>query len=230
MSPAERTALLKSPPVSRELGGGLDGGPSIWEADASGIACYAAPKELPGTVPLYRLYHPPVFKDGGNYLCFNGHDSLYTTSEKEMSDHITQHGYKFVGIEGYVWPQPAMVSMLPPPPPGPKIGAGKPAANPDTDLLNRGCTRTGIGSYNCPTVVAYAACESYKNGGKVQDCTTPVDLTRQKAMDKELFSVGCKRFLGRPDEFICVTQKSFDLCETYHKNGTAKKCWPAKKE
>ena len=46
-------------------------------------------------------------------------------------------------------------------------------------------------------------------------------------MEKELYSIGCKRFLDRPDEFRCVTQPALDACTVYLKNGQAKKCLKA---
>ncbi|HKP46845.1 MAG TPA: hypothetical protein VJT50_09615 [Pyrinomonadaceae bacterium] len=242
----ERDTLLNSPYTSAMLGGAVYGG-SKWILDATGIAGYIAATPLPGTVPLYRLYHPPDFGPDetedhsiiamANFshfrrCLFNAYDNLYTTNEKEKASALKLHGYKFVRIEGYVWPQPTTVSMLPPAPPkpaGPKIVPGSnPTANPDTDLLKGGCTRTGVGSYNCPTVSGYEACQAYKKNGKVQACATNADLSKQAAMDKELFSLGCTRFLGRPDEFICKTQKSFDACEVHRKNASAKRCAMAK--
>jgi hypothetical protein len=137
-----------------------------------------------------------------------------------MTDAITNHGYKFVRIEGYVWPQPTTVM--------PHLSTGSTPLNADTDLLKRGCTREGIGIYNCPTVSSYAACQSYRNGGRVKMCHTSADLGKQAAMDKDLFNLGCKHFLGRPDEYLCQTPKSFDACEGYRKSGSAKKCLMAK--
>jgi hypothetical protein len=110
----------------------------------------------------------------------------------------------------------------------PHISVGPATTNADKDLLNRGCTREGVGVYNCPTVSSYAACESYRNSGGVKRCHTSADLEKQASMDKDLFSQGCKRFLGRPDEYLCQTKKSFDACEGYRKNGAAKKCLMAK--
>ncbi|HEX3282993.1 MAG TPA: hypothetical protein VHR36_17285 [Pyrinomonadaceae bacterium] len=214
----ERDKLLAAP----KFGNGISGG--TWSLDSSGIACYIAAHKLSGTIPLYRLIHPPKNPD---ILKFTDFDSLYTTSESEMTDAITNHGYKFVRIEGYVWPQPTTVSMQPPAAtqPGPKILAGgKPGASPDTVLLNRGCTRPAMGSYKCPTIAGYEVCESYRKNGKVTACTTSANEKVQAAMEKLLFSVGCGRFLGRPDEFLCKTQKGLDLCETYRQKGTTKKC------
>ena len=49
-----------------------------------------------------------------------------------------------------------------------------------------------------------------------------------RQVDWELYRLGCTRFLGRPDEFLCKTPKSFNLCEAYRRNKTAKKCLMAK--
>jgi hypothetical protein len=110
----------------------------------------------------------------------------------------------------------------------PQIVTGKPTRDADTDLLQRGCTRPAVGTYKCPTIGGYEACETYRKIGKVQACSTSANEKVQAAMDKLLFSVGCSRFLNRPDEFLCKTQKGLDLCETYHKNGKLKKCMAAK--
>lgn len=122
----------------------------------------------------------------------------------------------------------SILSALQPVISGPKIALGKGGLDADTDLLKRGCTRPAVGSYKCPTIGGYEACETYRKSGKVQACSTSANEKVQAAMDKLLFSVGCSRFLGRPDEFLCKTQKGLDLCETYHKNGKLKKCMLAK--
>jgi len=198
---------------------------STWKYDRSGVGFYISAQQLPGTVPLYRLQHPAA---NPQHVVFNDYDCLLTTSEAEKNDHLANHGYQIFGIEGYVWPQSATLSMQPAVPPKntPKLGAGTqvPPTNPDTDLLKRGCTRPAVGSYNCSTVASYEMCEIYRQQGKVNACSTTANLKVQAAMEKLLFSVGCTRFLGRPDEFLCKTQKSYDLCETYRQNGHAKKC------
>jgi hypothetical protein len=119
----------------------------------------------------------------------------------------------------------SLLSALQPVVTGPKVATGKGAVvDADTVLLKRGCTRPGPGTYSCPTIAAYEACEIYRNQGVVKACATSANEKVQAAMDKLLFSVGCSRFLGRPDEFLCKTQKGLDLCETYRKNGKLKKC------
>ncbi len=236
-SEEEKDQLLVTSSVSWLLGGYTnthDRG--RWRLDSSGIAGYIGSAHLYGTVPLYRLYHPPQFGPEENVgsatlntlggtenqyfrKCrFNSYDNLYTTSEEEKADALLHHGYKFVRIEGYVWPQATTVGGPP------KLGPGKPIGNADTVLLKWGCTRPGAGSYNCPTTAGYEACENYRAKGEVKACSTSANQKVQAAMEKLLFNVGCSRFMNRPDQFLCKTQKSFDLCETYRKNGTAKKC------
>jgi hypothetical protein len=107
---------------------------------------------------------------------------------------------------------------------GPHISAGSATPNADKDLLDRGCTREGIGIYNCPTITTYAMCQAYRDSGRVKRCHTSADTDKQAAMDKDLFNRGCKRFLGRPDEYLCQTQKAAIACERYHKEGRIKPC------
>jgi hypothetical protein len=131
---------------------------------------------------------------------------------------------KLVRVEAYVWNQPVPM----PPPPRPKIETRGKTIDPDTDLLNRGCTRSGIGMYVCDAVGAYEACMAYRQSGKAKQCVLLGSLAEQRETDKTLFSLGCTRFLGRPNEFICKTQKSLDRCEVYRSSGKAKRCMMAK--
>jgi hypothetical protein len=107
---------------------------------------------------------------------------------------------------------------------GPKISTKSPSVSPDSVLLKLECTRPAVDEYKCPTQRAYETCQSYLQKGSVKVCTTTVNVLVQASIDKMLFSVGCTRFLGRADEFMCKTQRGLDLCETYHKNGKLKKC------
>jgi len=189
-----------------------------------GIQCYVAPKDkpVPGTVALYRLYHP-LSKSETGYVGINragDDDHFYTTNSGEKYKAVYKIQYADEGIACYVWPQPATLGD------GkiPKLGPGKPVGDADSVLLKWGCTRPGVGAYNCPTIAGYEACENYRSKGEIKACSTSANQKVQAAMEKELFFVGCSRFLNRPDEFRCKTQKSFDLCETYRKNGTLKKC------
>jgi hypothetical protein len=195
-----------------------------------GIQCYVAARDKPlsGTVPLYRVYHPASrnSRTGAIGFSYTGdEDHFYTTDPDEKYKAITQLKYADEGIACYVWPEQTDYHTVPRLNATPKTDAG----NPDTYLLNRGCTRTGVGAYDCPTVGGYEACEVYRKDGRAKACTTPrKGLLQQAAKDKELFSLGCTRLLGRPDEYICKTQKSLDACETYRTNGKLKKCVMAK--
>jgi uncharacterized protein DUF5648 len=225
-SKKDRDSLLNSPPLASEFCGWSDasGTPRAkWTLEGNGIAGYIASQQLPGTVPLYALYHP---KDNSEkkYCLQSEFDNWYTTSEKEMSNAITNHGYRFVGITGYVWPQPATIAEQPKQPVIPNNTGNKPAIDPEVDLLNRGCLRNSPGSYTCPTVVGYEACQAYKNRGSAKQCSTTADLNQQAAMEKGLYSLGCSRFLGRADQFMCKTKKSFDACELYRSRGVLSKC------
>jgi hypothetical protein len=226
-SEKDRDALLKSPVLASGVCG--DSAPdgslnSKWMLEGNGIACYIASKQLPGTVPLYALYHQ---KDatGKGYCLPSEYDNWYTTSEKEMSNAITSHGYRLVGITGYVWPQPTTIAEQQSGHPTiPNNTGNKPAITPEVDLLNRGCLRNSPGSYTCPTVAGYEACQSYKDRGAAKQCATTADLNAQAVMEKALYTIGCSRFLGRPDQFLCKTKKSFDSCEGYRTRGVVSKC------
>lgn len=61
---------------------------SFYFAD-EGSEGYLSPKEVPGTVPLYRLY-----KDGPKHF--------YTADAAEKDKAISQYGYKLENIVGYV--------------------------------------------------------------------------------------------------------------------------------
>ena len=186
---------------------------------------YVSKNQVKGTVPLYRLFlERTVVPSGQFHTPKAGEDGYYyTTSEQEKNQAIAA-GYKYPRVLGYIYSSPQ-----PPPPPTPKVDSSGKAISPDADLLNRGCTRPSLGAYNCPTIGGYEACESYRSQGKIKGpCSTPANLKIQEAMDKLLFSVGCTRFLGRPDEFICKTPKGLDLCKTYKANKKVKNCVEAK--
>ena len=197
-----------------------------------GIACYVAPPEKPltGTVPLYRLYHSlskHVNTGVIGHMNPGDDDHFYTTNSDEKYKATYTLQYSDEGIACYIWPQPATVAGAP------KVGIGKPPPDFDTDLLSRGCTRSGSDAYRCPTQGGYEACESYRRNGKLKTCFLSASASEQdaqKAMEGDLFKVGCNRFLDRPDEFRCKTQKALDACNIYVKKGQAKKCLPAWKQ
>jgi len=39
-----------------------------------------------------------------------------------------------------------------------------------------------------------------------------------------LFKLGCKRFLGRPDDYLCKTREAIFTCEAFKKDGKAGEC------
>lgn len=116
-------------------------------------------------------------------------------------------------------------------PPKPKIKVSTaPPKSPDVVLLNNGCNRVAgtLGAYDCSAATGYSMCLSYKNSGQVKSCKASFDLAAVQKVSDDLFAVGCKRFLGRPDDFLCITQRGFDACEVYRKQGKVKMCRRAK--
>ncbi len=108
-----------------------------------------------------------------------------------------------------------------------------PPKPPDTVLLSNGCNRVAgtLGGYDCSTAQGYSMCLSYKSqetNGKVKTCKASFDWAAVQKVSDDLFTVGCNRFLGRPDEFLCLVQRGFDACEVYRKKGMAKRCLMAK--
>lgn len=57
-----------------------------------GVAAYVLDAPRCGTVPLYRLFRWPQY------------DHFYTTDAVEMVRSVTQDGYTFESVIGYVWP------------------------------------------------------------------------------------------------------------------------------
>lgn len=57
-----------------------------------GIAFYFYASQKDGTIPLYRLYHSA------------NTDHFYTTDKSEKDSAVKIHGYRYEGIEGYVYP------------------------------------------------------------------------------------------------------------------------------
>ncbi|MCA1636125.1 MAG: hypothetical protein LC785_16145 [Acidobacteria bacterium] len=116
-------------------------------------------------------------------------------------------------------------------PPKPKIKVSTtPPKPPDTVLLNNGCNRVAgtPGGYDCSTAQGYSMCLSYKSNGTVKTCKASFDLAAVQKVSDDLFAVGCKRFLGRPDEFLCIVQRGFDACEVQRTLGKVKRCLKTK--
>lgn len=61
-----------------------------WKSD--GIACWTSPAQIPGTVPLYRMYKP------------SASDHFYVSTKSER-DSAVGLGYSQEGIVGYVYPK-----------------------------------------------------------------------------------------------------------------------------
>jgi hypothetical protein len=84
-----------------------------------GFAGHIATKQVPGTVPLYRLYKPCVLPDDGKFRdaaacqdATGGDVHIYTTVETDKNSALA-HGYQLVRVEGYVWPAPATYPPVP---------------------------------------------------------------------------------------------------------------------
>lgn len=88
---AERDSLLKNFDRSTAGGGGFFKGDSFgfMKFLDEGIEGYLSPKQVPGTVPLHRLY-----KDTMKHF--------YTADATEKDKAISQYGYRFENIVGYV--------------------------------------------------------------------------------------------------------------------------------
>jgi hypothetical protein len=88
---AERDSLLKNFDRSTAGGGGFFSYDSFGNQHFldEGIEGYLSPKQVPGTVPLYRLYKDPM-------------KHYYTANATEKDKAISQSGYRFLDIVGYV--------------------------------------------------------------------------------------------------------------------------------
>jgi hypothetical protein len=85
---AERDSVLKNLNYGTYDFDGGGGFSSISFLD-EGIEGYLSPTQVPGTVPLYRLYKEPM-------------KHFYTADAKEKSRAISKYGYRFENIVGYV--------------------------------------------------------------------------------------------------------------------------------
>lgn len=173
-----------------------------------GIEGYLSPTQVPGTVPLYRLYR-------------TSHDKhFYTTDAAEKDGAISKLNYGLENIVGYV-------SAVKTPGMTPLYRAYRPTVGKTID--DHFYTIKEVEKFGAIHNYGYAdegiACYVWTSAVMLSTLSTPLE---QAAMNKELLSLGCARFLARPDEFLCKTQKSFDACEVYRKNGKAKKCLMAK--
>lgn len=107
---------------------------SGWHLD--GVVGFVPPPDrgLPGTVPLYRMYHDlSECKKKSSIQVFNlpdrpkasihtgDDDNFYSTSEAEMDQATHQGGYQTRGVACYVWTGPIAVAMYAPPTPLPDL-------------------------------------------------------------------------------------------------------------
>jgi hypothetical protein len=102
-------------------------------------------------------------------------------------------------------------------------------ANMEKDLGSRSCTRFlgRAGEYVCQTLNGAQACKGYlgKKDGLVTKCLS----AKQTEMDHDLFQHGCKRFLGREDDYYCKTAEGLQTCNNYRIDGRVKTCRAAEK-
>lgn len=77
---------------------------------AEGIAGYVAPKQFPGTVPLYRLYMGCQTPNDGKFRApcedATGGDVHYLTANGVEKNTAILNGMQFIRIEAYVWNRP----------------------------------------------------------------------------------------------------------------------------
>lgn len=86
---AERDSLLINFKQSTSGGGYWNPSFGFVAFGDEGIEGYLSPTQVPGTVPLYRLYKHPM-------------KHYYTADAADKDRAISQHGYKFENIVGYV--------------------------------------------------------------------------------------------------------------------------------
>jgi len=188
------------------------------------IAIYIAPSPLTGTVALYRLRHPSVYSDDLAYFAPGDYDSYYTTDKNEMNS-LTQNGWEFVHVEGWVWPGPT--TLAEPPPPAP------PESYYIQLLSDLGCNTLEMpGKITCPKQ-GYFDCDYYRKEGKIKvaACSPNFNLTDFNKAESLLVKLGCKRFLGRPGEYICESWDSGEACDAAIKTskGLITKCHTPRK-
>jgi hypothetical protein len=238
-------------PLYRVVKGGVDGGvehfytinpaevdaakPGGWKTE--GVACFVSPTQIAGTMPLYRLYKPvnedalAAVKDaesGGAFTTYGnqdiGDDQFYTIDGKQKFEAIYQ-GYQLIRAEGYVWTQPVTLGASPKPP--------SPAPLPESyytdQLFNLGCGKTAEGGVTCPTKNGYFTCEYYRKQGNIKatSCVANFDLASFNKIEANIVDLGCKRFAGRPGEYICESWTGGDACDAAVKmgNGLITKCF-----
>lgn len=195
-----------------------------------GFVGYIAPNQLPGTVKLYRLVHPEDFSPDPDasvyYPPAGSNDNYYTTDLNEMN-YLVQNGWQLVHTEGYVWQEPTT------------LGEPAPPALPESyykeQLSDLGCNPV-LGLPNqitCTSKAGYFDCEFYRKEGKIKvtACIANFDLAGFNAIESTLVKLGCKRFVGRPGEYLCEDWNGGDYCDdaiTKYK-GLITKCYTPRK-
>ena len=194
------------------------------------IVGYVSPKQVTGTVPLYRLYHPVFDEKHG--------DIHFYTTDGVLKNSYLYEGFGFIRIEAYIWSQPTTLSTnaadnsnssdskagpVTKPRPGPM--------SPTDQLFSLGCAQDAAKKQvTCPSVRGWETCNYYKNKGdlKVSSCTTTADQAAFANIETDLVGLGCKRFLGRAGEYYCKDSKGVQACEGYlkKKDGLVTRCYP----
>jgi hypothetical protein len=191
-----------------------------------GIMCYVSPKQVAGTVHLYRLYRPLQDLSGQGsglikYTTKIGDTHYYTVSEEDMNEYVNV-GYTLVRTEAFIWSKATTISLggasgnsviKPPQPP--------PPASAKDQLFSLGCTQDGTKQIKCPSVQGWELCNFYKKKGdiNVTYCSTSADQFAFANLEHDLSARGCTRFLGRAGQYLCQTLNGAQACQGYLKKG-----------
>ena len=197
-----------------------------------GTAFYVSPKQIAGTVPLYRFYKPEHEGKEGVFNVKVPERHILTTDSTDKEDLGT-----LIRIEGYVWTQQTAldaatglvdsVKVKTIDHPGPM--------SPIDQLFSLGCSQDAAKKQiTCPSVRGWDTCNFYKNNGelKVSFCTTTMDQFAFANMETDLTSRSCTRYLGRAGEYLCQTLNGDQACQGYlkKKDGMVTKCLSVKQE
>jgi len=197
-----------------------------------GIPFYVSPKQIAGTVPLYRFYTPAVDKKAP-IVTYKNYEIHILTTDSKAGVGATQ----LIDIEGYVWTKQTSLDAATGLVDSVKV---KTIDHPDPmspidQLFRLGCSQDAAKKQiTCPTVQGWETCNFYKNKGelKVSFCTTTMDQFAFANMETDLTSRSCKRYLGRAGEYICMTLNGDQACQGYlkKKDGMVTKCLSVKQE
>jgi len=201
-----------------------------------GIPFYVSPKQIAGTVPLYRFYRAAGDIKEPMMITSHVYELHILTTDSHYADKHTA-ATKLIDIEGYVWPKqtaldaatglvdPVKVKTIDHPAP----------MSPMDQLFSLGCTQdAGKKQITCPTVQGWDTCNFYKNKGelKVSSCITTADQVAFAKIETDLSSRSCTRFLGRAGEYLCQTLNGAEACQGYlkKKDGLVTKCLSVKQD